>query len=130
MTCIEWICVNGVENKIKLVATNNVRFGTRALVFGGPVMLPIDFHLVQKLICPQLGQFLAYVFGNFLMSVTISQIFDDGKRFFGSVDHEIHGNVEERINEFDGFFNGATFGIILVHIVAGGDERATGRIHY
>ena len=63
---VEWIDCYGFLDEIKLVATDDVGFGARALVSRGPVGCTILFDFLEKLVGPQVFQFYLDVFSVFI----------------------------------------------------------------
>ena len=111
---------DGFLDEIKFVATDDVGFGARALVSRGPISCAILFDFLEELVGPEVFQLYLYIFSVFVESVDLSLHLDGGDGCFGAVNDEIDGDLEKRVDKGETFLCGATFGAILVEVVAGG----------
>jgi len=95
---VERIDGHGFLDKVEFVATNDVRFRARALVSCGPIGFAILFDFFKELVGPKVFQFDLDVFGVFVQIIDLSLHLDGGNGGFGSVDHQVDGDLEEGVN--------------------------------
>jgi len=98
--CVERIDGDGFLDKIKLVATNYVRFRARALVSRGPKGVAILLDLLEKLVGPKVFQLYLDVFSDFFKTVNLALHLDSGNGGLGTVDDQVDGDLEEGVYEF------------------------------
>lgn len=89
---IERVRVDGVHNEVEFVAAHDMGLGAGALVSRGPVLLSVCFHLVQKLVGPELFELLDNVFGDVLVAEIVANGLDNGNRLLGTVNDEEDGD--------------------------------------
>ena len=120
MCGVERVNCYGFLDEIKFVATDDVGFGARALVSRGPIGRAVLFDFLEELVGPEVFQLYLDIFSVFAESVDLSLHLDGGDGCFGAVDDEIDWDLEKRIDEGETLLCGATFGAVLVEVVAGG----------
>jgi hypothetical protein len=121
MCGIKRINGDGFLDKIEFVAADDVGLGACALVSRGPVFGAVLFDFLEELVGPQVFQFYLDIFSVFIQIVDVSLHLYGGDGGFGAVDDQVDWDLEERVNKGETLLCGATFFVVFIEVVTGGD---------